>query len=89
MARTPKAPRERVALRHPSGKFTVLVSPSRAAALAARGYQPLEPAPAPDRPQGVDRKALMARAKALGIEGYQRMKNADLSEAVAAALAES
>ncbi len=81
-----RAPAERVAMRHPGG-FVVNVSPGRADKLAGRGYTRLDSsAPAADgtpAPAGIDRKALIERAKALGIPASG--KNADLLAAVEAA----
>lgn len=64
-----RKPRERVNVTHPSGAFSVQVSPARAAVLAGRGYSlPGEAAAAAkSAPGGADRAALIARAKALGI----------------------
>lgn len=81
----PKAPRERVAVTHPHGRPTVLVSPSRAEALLKRGYTPGE---APRRTRAADepalnRRDLNARAKELGIPATG--KNEELAAATAAA----
>jgi hypothetical protein len=38
MPKVPKAPPERITLSHPSGNFTVTVSPARAEQFRARGY---------------------------------------------------
>lgn len=67
------APRERVALRDPKDKFTVLVSPSRAERLIARGYRvpkgatTAPAASAPEVGRVPDRATLTLRAKAVGV----------------------
>lgn len=77
--------RERVRVTHPTGRFTVLVSPSRAAVLAGRGYTlPSEAAAATSAaPGGANRAALIARAKELGIPAVGT--NVALTEAIKAA----
>jgi hypothetical protein len=62
--RRPKPEREQVALVHPSGSFTVLVSPARAVTLRTRGYKNSTASDAPAQPT---RAELNARAKAAGI----------------------
>jgi ribosomal protein L32E len=62
--RTPKPERERVAVVHPSGKYTVLVSPARAETLIKRrGWARSTSSDAPK----LDRAELATRAKAVGV----------------------
>ena len=78
-----RKPREQVRVTHPSGRFTVLVSVPRSKVLAARGYTlPGQAAPvASTAPGAVNRAALIARAKELGITASGT--NAALAQAVA------
>jgi hypothetical protein len=76
-----KTPRERVAMTSPTGRFTVFVSTSRAAALAGRGYTPTTTAAT--EPAAPTRAELSERAKALGVP--VKGTNAALAEAIAAA----
>lgn len=65
------ATRERVAMTHPHGKPTVLVSPARAVALRERGYTSAAAGTITtadgEQPAKLDRKALGVRAKGLGV----------------------
>jgi hypothetical protein len=83
---TPKAPRERVALTHPTGKFSVLVSANRAAQLIGRGYKPHAAGTTTTAGTPVsipNRNELTIRAKAAGVP--VKGTNADLLAAIVAA----
>lgn len=59
-----RAKGERVAMVHPTGRFTVHVSESRATTLAGRGYTRHTET---TESGSIDRRALVERAKAVGV----------------------
>lgn len=78
--RTEAPERDTVAMVHPSGTFTVLVSPARALKLRERGYTTSKAADAPSTPK---RPELVERAKAVGIPA--KGTNDELLAAIVAA----
>lgn len=65
-----KPTRERVAMTHPAGRPTVLVSPTRAATLRERGYTNSSgeiTSAGVTQPARLERAVLIERAKAVGV----------------------